>query len=41
LSISYGIVQSFGGQIKGSNIEGGGAIFTVTLEPALENAVAA
>ncbi|NNK17260.1 MAG: sensor histidine kinase, partial [Sulfitobacter sp.] len=41
LSISYGIVQSFGGQIKGSNIEGGGAIFSVTLEPALENAVAA
>ena len=32
LSISYGIVQSFGGQIKGSNMEGGGAVFTVTLE---------
>lgn len=31
LSISYGIVQSFGGQIKGSNYEGG-AVFTVTLE---------
>lgn len=34
LSISYGIVQSFGGQIKGSNVDGGGALFSVTLEPA-------
>lgn len=34
LSISYGIVQSFGGQIKGSNAPGGGALFTVTLERA-------
>ncbi|MFC6584363.1 sensor histidine kinase [Sulfitobacter aestuariivivens] len=41
LSISYGIVQSFGGQIKGSNLEGGGALFVVTLEPAAEKAVAA
>lgn len=32
LSISYGIVQSFGGQIRGANQEGGGAVFTVTLE---------
>lgn len=31
LSISYGIVQSFGGQIRGSNYAGG-ALFTVTLE---------
>jgi two-component system C4-dicarboxylate transport sensor histidine kinase DctB len=31
LSISYGIVQSFGGQIRGSNYQGG-ALFTVTLE---------
>ncbi|MEP5730101.1 MAG: ATP-binding protein [Sulfitobacter sp.] len=34
LSISYGIVQSFGGQIKGSNHADGGAVFTVTLETA-------
>lgn len=34
LSISYGIVQSFGGQIKGSNMTGGGALFSVTLERA-------
>ncbi|MCX7560010.1 ATP-binding protein [Sulfitobacter sp. F26204] len=34
LSISYGIVQSFGGQIKGSNLQQGGAVFTVTLERA-------
>nr|WP_241434545.1 ATP-binding protein [Sulfitobacter noctilucae] len=35
LSISYGIVQSCGGQIKGSNLASGGAVFTVTLEPAM------
>jgi len=34
LSISYGIVQSFGGQIKGSNMPQGGALFSVTLERA-------
>lgn len=34
LSISYGIVQSFGGQINGTNVQGGGALFTVTLERA-------
>lgn len=34
LSISYGIVQSFGGDIRGSNIEGGGALFSVVLERA-------
>jgi two-component system C4-dicarboxylate transport sensor histidine kinase DctB len=34
LSISYGIVQSFGGQIRGSNLDGGGAMFTVRLERA-------
>ncbi len=33
LSISYGIVQSFGGDIRGANIPGGGAVFTVQLEP--------
>ncbi len=32
LSISYGIVQSFGGDIRGSNPPGGGAEFAVTLE---------
>ena len=31
LSISYGIVQSFGGAIKGENHPVGGAVFTVTL----------
>jgi two-component system C4-dicarboxylate transport sensor histidine kinase DctB len=34
LSISYGIVQSFGGQIRGSNHVDGGAVFAVTLERA-------
>ena len=32
LSISYGLVQSFGGTIRGANAEGGGAVFTVVLE---------
>ncbi len=32
LSISYGLVQSFGGEIQGANCPGGGAIFTVELE---------
>ena len=32
LSISYGLVQSFGGQIKGRNAPGGGAVFRVELE---------
>ncbi len=41
LSISYGIVQSFGGQIKGSNSQGHGAVFTVTLACAAEEALAA
>ncbi len=31
LSISYGIVQSFGGRISGRNHEGGGAVLTVDL----------
>ncbi|MBZ0130005.1 MAG: sensor histidine kinase [Rhodobacteraceae bacterium] len=39
LSISYGIVQSFGGRIAGRNLPGGGAEFTVELTPvALEDA---
>lgn len=33
LSISYGMVQSFGGAIRGRNSEDGGAEFTVELEP--------
>lgn len=33
LSISYGIVQSFGGDIRGENASGGGAVFSVQLEP--------
>lgn len=32
LSISYGLVQSFGGNIRGSNHPDGGALFTVELE---------
>ena len=32
LSISYGIVQSFGGDIRGRNPDGGGALFAVHLE---------
>lgn len=32
LSISYGLVQSFGGTIRGANAPGGGAVFTVELE---------
>ena len=31
LSISYGLVQSFGGDIRGRNHEQGGAVFTVEL----------
>ncbi|MGX9356436.1 ATP-binding protein [Roseobacteraceae bacterium S113] len=34
LSISYGLVQSFGGAIRGRNRAGGGAEFTIDLEPA-------
>lgn len=34
LSISYGLVQSFGGVIRGQNHGDGGAIFTVALSPA-------
>lgn len=32
LSISYGLVQSFGGMIRGRNHEDGGAVFSVTLD---------
>lgn len=34
LSISYGLVQSFGGRIRGENRPGGGAVFTIELQPA-------
>ena len=40
LSISYGLVQSFGGNISGENAEGGGAIFTVRLNPWAEEIAA-
>ncbi|MAQ86442.1 MAG: C4-dicarboxylate ABC transporter [Maritimibacter sp.] len=36
LSISYGLVQSFGGRLTGENAPGGGAVFTVELERAEE-----
>ncbi|MCG7518471.1 ATP-binding protein [Ruegeria sp. Ofav3-42] len=39
LSISYGLVQSFGGNIRGTNLETG-AQFTVELEPFTEHEVA-
>ncbi|WP_170425291.1 sensor histidine kinase [Ruegeria arenilitoris] len=39
LSISYGLVQSFGGNIRGTNLETG-AEFTVELEPFTEHEVA-
>ncbi|HGG06806.1 MAG TPA: sensor histidine kinase [Aliiroseovarius sp.] len=37
LSISYGLVQSFGGKISGINLPGRGAMFTVELDPWAEN----
>ena len=40
LSISYGIVQSFGGAIRGANRPEGGAVFTVELERAEREAAA-
>ena len=40
LSISYGLVQSFGGTILGANAPEGGAMFTVVLEPWIEEAAA-
>lgn len=40
LSISYGLVQSFGGTIRGANAPEGGAIFTVVLERWIEEDVA-
>jgi two-component system, NtrC family, C4-dicarboxylate transport sensor histidine kinase DctB len=40
LSISYGIVQSFGGKIIGRNHPDGGAVFTIELTPASLQAAA-
>lgn len=40
LSISYGLVQSFGGVIRGHNHEAGGAVFTVELTPVLKDQAA-
>ena len=40
LSISYGLVQSFGGNIRGANARGGGAVFTVELDRWREERVA-
>ena len=40
LSISYGLVQSFGGNIRGVNSPDGGAIFTVELQPWKDEAAA-
>ncbi|WP_085309769.1 ATP-binding protein [Planktotalea arctica] len=38
LSISYGLVQSFGGEIKGENRPKGGALFTLELDSAADSA---
>jgi len=40
LSISYGLVQSFGGAIRGHNHPEGGAVFTVELDAAQKEAAA-
>lgn len=40
LSISYGLVQSFGGNIRGTNASEGGAVFTVELKRWVEEAAA-
>ncbi|WP_232796541.1 sensor histidine kinase [Roseovarius salinarum] len=40
LSISYGLVQSFGGEILGHNADDGGAVFRLELEPWPQEAVA-
>ncbi len=40
LSISYGLVQSFGGNIRGTNAPEGGAVLTVELEHWAEEAAA-
>lgn len=40
LSISYGLVESFGGRISGSNAPDGGAIFRIELDPWQEEVAA-
>ncbi len=40
LSISYGLVQSFGGAIRGRNHADGGAVFTVELDAVLQEVAA-
>ncbi|MEJ6402403.1 sensor histidine kinase [Yoonia sp. 2307UL14-13] len=40
LSISYGLVQSFGGAIRGRNHPDGGAVFTVELDSVAQEAAA-
>ncbi len=40
LSISYGLVQSFGGEIRGRNHPDGGAVFVVTLDRAVAEVAA-
>ena len=40
LSISYGIIQSFGGDITGRNVSDGGALFTITLPATKQSLVA-
>lgn len=40
LSISYGLIESFGGRISGSNAPDGGAIFRVELDPWREEVAA-
>jgi len=40
LSISYGLVESFGGRISGSNADDGGAIFRIELDPWKDEAAA-
>ncbi len=40
LSISYGLVQSFGGDIRGRNHPDGGAVFVVTLDRAVAEVAA-
>ncbi len=40
LSISYGIVQAFGGTLKGENRPEGGAVFTLELQSAAQEAAA-
>ncbi|WP_106744509.1 sensor histidine kinase [Yoonia maritima] len=39
LSISYGLVQSFGGMIRGRNHPDGGAVFTIELDSVAQEAV--